>query len=143
MRGTWSILSHNLPRLKAGRPMSAARLNAALEALDRTRPVIGSGGGLELTQLPSGTAYRATKAPGRHIAITTSTITAATGLTYGYGTAAFAENNGTALSAGTIPIPKLNNYHDRTIANGSVVWVDQNADGSWWVIDVARCASLS
>ena len=123
--------------------MSAARLNAALEALDRTRPVIGSGGGLELTQLPSGTAYRATRIPVRHLAITTSSITAASGLTYGFGTATFLNDNGTSLSTGTLTIAKLKNYHDKTIASGSVVWVDQAADGSWWVIDVAKCTNLS
>lgn len=55
----YSLVSRGLPRYKAGRTISARSLNATVDAVERSRPVVGPGNGLALAQLPNGFAFRA------------------------------------------------------------------------------------
>lgn len=131
------------PFVQPGDDITDELWNNLVRFVLRNRINLGQSSGLEANQGETGTTLRATPSSTRHLAITTSIITAASGFTYGYGTALFLNDNGTSLSAGTLAIDKLKSYHDKAIANGAIVWVDQAVDGGWWVIDVDKCSNLS
>jgi hypothetical protein len=123
MRGVFNLFGHDLPRFKPGRPIPTKKLNAALEAIERSRPGTGPGSGLSITQLPNGFAFRATNPGGPRLMTVTTDIPALSGTTAGKGAAQDCEFvvGTAALTAGSGTAVDVYSYHSVLIPADTII----------------------
>lgn len=143
MRGTWSLISSNLRSFASGRPIPAAKLNDAISALERARPTMpGQGSGIEITQLPTGFAFRAKSVSPSLVMVVTVTIEAMTGTIPGQGKAVQALFNPAtpSLTAGSGTAQTVWSFHEKTFIEGAIIAVFTYS-GALWVDDVDKCAN--
>jgi hypothetical protein len=77
-----------------------------------------------------------------HLATANAAIASGTATTPTSGTVTFRTWDGTTIGADTGNTATAFNYHDKTIASGSLVFLAW-ALGAWWIIDVRSCTNLS
>jgi hypothetical protein len=146
MRGVFSLWGHNLPTFRANQPIPTKRLNAAVEAIERSRPIVGQGSGLDVVQLPNGFDFRLAPglAPPRVMVVTTS-ITKKVSTTAGIGAAkdaAFVRSTKALTTGAGVAIDVYSYHTDKSFNVGAVIaafpW-----SGVLWAFDVDDCANLT
>jgi hypothetical protein len=127
-------------RQQPGKRPSASIINRGVEALERVEKIT-CGPGLEMTNGPSGVVISlGTSIPGRELAITTSTITTASGTTPGSGTVAIYQPvyGGGAAVANTVTLTVYNWATNKSVPSSTNVMICK-IHGVWFV-DFADCA---
>lgn len=134
----YSLVSRQLPRLKAGKPISAKAVNATIDAVERSRPVVGSGNGIALAQLPNGFSFRALKqAACIYIQSPGGGIPARSGTTLGSASCTwYIRQNAALVSTGrTVTVYNASSTAVAASRYGVAGW-----DGDGWVVLVESCA---
>jgi len=138
----YGLFSRSMPKVRAGQVIRADALNAYADAHERSRPIVATGGGITVQQLPTGFAFRLDNQVAADF-LTTSSITKRSGSQLGSGTAKFQaiDGDGKYLDTGH-EITIWSKWTDKAVNSGAYVTC-LRVGQKWVVIDVDDCAHLT
>lgn len=139
---TFGFLSRFLPRIRRGQTITAKTLSTYAEAIERSLPIVASGTGLSVTQLPNGLGMRTNQVFVGDF-LTTSSITKRSGTTLGKGTAKrqLITAEGKYLDT-LVAYTIYSKWTDKSVNSGSYVTCVYNGS-VWEVVDADDCTHLS
>lgn len=138
----FGLFDRRFPKTRPGQVVRAEALNAPGDAHERSRPIVGTGGGLVLQQVPTGFAFRLASQVVADF-LTTSSITKRSGSQLGSGTAKFQaiDGDGKYLDTGH-EITIWSKWTDKAVNSGAYVTC-LRVGQKWEVIDVDDCSHLT
>lgn len=123
-----------LKRFRKGDALTSAKLNELVDAINQNQ--VTAGPGLKAFVSTAGTYLCGIRPARGQVAYTTSSITARSGTTAGSGTATLQFLSSTTITTTGIPDVTAYSYSATAIASGKYCWVQQDTNGTWWVISV-------
>ncbi len=128
-----------LPQFAKGDRLKAADLMVMRERIMRQKIQAGQNTGLSVQETPDGTILRVTWKTDRYVAFASGGVTARSGLTPGTGDAELFLYNPTTniLVDVNVNVP-VKNYSGTLIGAGKYCWVEQDTNGTYWVVS-AEC----
>ncbi len=138
----FGLIGRRFPSVRPGQVIRADAINAPGDAHERSAPVVGTGNGFVVQQLPTGFAFRLENLTAADF-LTTSSVTKRSGSQLGSGTAKFQAINGAGQYLDTgHEITIWSKWTDKAVNSGAYVTC-LRVGQKWVVVDVDDCSHLT
>ncbi len=128
-----------LVAFKKGELLTAAKLNEIMDRVNRQRIDTGQSSGLVVQETNKGTVLRVfeSASSGKSVGLTGS-ITARSGVTPGSGSVQLYRYDSASghLVDSSVNQNPVYNFAASAIPSGKFCWIEQDGDGTWWVVSV-------